>query len=366
MIAATGSAPWLAWGALQLIVLGQFVLDRDRTSLKNSLRRGIPQLVASALLGVGFWVGLQSADRFIHEIGVILTIVGVGGLLGWFPLPQGRSRNIVRERLSDQLVTSLIPVVIAALLLYRSVQQGNWSEAELAILTVVSLFTLALCGVRFIGELTVERRCRLSVLTILSNANLASVLSGWELLHPDRNWSATSNLPTGQELFISILVVESLATCVMLAGFRALLLDDELSHSEASLAGVFQRSPLIGGSIFIGVFTLAGLPPLAGAWWRFAFLSSMLLPQERSVVTTLTEPHPGFVALGIAYAAITLIVAIGHLRLFRVMALDPPKDSSQQTKSPTNLTFVYVCLVLLLLVSLAPVSFPNFVQSLLS
>ncbi len=366
IIAASGPVPWLAWGALQLAVLGQFVLDRDRTSLKKSLRRGTPQLVASILLAVGFWVGLESADRWIHQIGVILTIVGVGGLLGWFPLPQGRGRNVVNERLSDQLVTTLIPVAIVALLLYRCVQQGNWSEAELAMLAVVSLFTLALCGVRLMGELTVERRCRLSMLTILSNANLASVLSGWELLHPDRAWLATSNLPSGQELFCSILVVETLAALVILMSFCTLFRDTESSHPESSLSGIFRRNSIIGGSLLFGVFTLAGLPPLAGAWWRFAFLSSMLLPQERSVVTTLPEPHPGFITLGITYAAITLIVALVHLRLIRVMTLDPPMDSPHPKKSPTHSTLIYVCLILLMLVSFMPVAFPTILLSLLS
>ena len=357
MIAATGPAPWFGWGALQLVVLGQIVLDRDRTSLKNSFRRSGPQLLASTLLGIGFWVGLSSSDRTIHEVGVILTIVGVGGLIGWFPLPLGRSRNVVRERISDQVATTLIPVVIAALLLFRCVQQGGWSEAELATLAVVSLFTLALCGVRLHGELSIERRCRLATLTILSNAGIAIVLSGWELLHPDRNWAGTSNLPTGAELFVSILVVESLAALVMLVSFQAVFQNNDVPHLESSLTGIFHRSPVLTTSILFGVFTLAGLPPLAGAWWRFALLSSLLMPQERSVVTGLSEPHHGFVALAVAYAGIVLIVAVGQMRLFHVIVADPSAESSQDSMRPARLTIISICVALLILVSLVPVSF---------
>lgn len=314
-----------SWLALQVSVCLPLLIQ-----FKLNWRAFPAQIFGSLLLGIGFWYFLPTAEPLLHRAGVVLLIVGIGGMLGWLPIPQGDSPTRSPDELLQQFSTCLIPVCLAAVLVNHSIRELQWSERELAILAVISLLSLATCGLRLLGPLTIEQRCRITQLTILGNANIASVLMGWELLHPGRDWSHSTNLPTGLQLFYCLLLLESLAVLLLNVGLSRILPNSESPLPEASLVALGKLKFLNLLSILCGALSLAGLPPFPGSWWRFGLLSALILPQQTSIVTQVSEPHDGFIMLTIAYAGVSLLIALGQARLFRLMVMAPLEAAATQ------------------------------------
>jgi len=77
----------------------------------------------------------------------------------------------------------------------------------------------------------------------------------------------------------AMLVYLTMYTFASLAVFSALGFlssDDQPIDEIEQLAGVGRARPLAGGAIAIGMFSLAGIPPLAGFWGKFAIFGSAI------------------------------------------------------------------------------------------
>ncbi|WP_417847208.1 hypothetical protein [Thalassoglobus sp.] len=303
------------WMSLQLMFL-LIVFRKEKRNIESLKRNSHAHwIVPSILLGTGFWIGLYSKDDFIHQVGVICCLTGIGGMLGWFPVPRATPLFTSDNSIASLVTETLLPVLCAAIFLFRCVENGGWSERDLAILSVVSLFSLAISGLRLMGTLSPQQRCRLSSLTILSQANIVTVLFGWQRIFPDRNGSASSNIISAEYLFLTILIVETSAVLLLVWGCKDAP-DDQAKGFTSILYRKF-RAVIPNGSLaaMTGVLVLSGFPLFPGSWWRFKLLTALILPYEQSMITQLSEPHLGFVALALGYAACSLIVAIGQLRI---------------------------------------------------
>ncbi|QDT33065.1 hypothetical protein [Thalassoglobus polymorphus] len=305
----------LGWVSLQLIFLLTVFKKEMRSIESHNGSSHVNWVVPSILLGSGFWIGLSSEDAFLHQVGVIGCLTGIGGMLGWFPVPRATTLFSNEDSIASLVTGTLLPVLCAAIFLFRCVEDGGWSERDLAILGVVSLFSLAISGLRLMGPLSPQQRCRLSILTILSQANIVSVLLGWQKIFPERNGSASSNIISSENLFLTILIVETSAVLLLIWSCRS----DSNDQTQGFRSTLFRklRPVLPNGSLpaIAGVLTLSGFPLFPGSWWRFKLLTALILPYEQSMITQLSEPHLGFVALALGYAACSLIVAIGQLRI---------------------------------------------------
>ncbi len=320
-----------AWISLQLIVFTNMPATMKNRGRSRHLLWAFP----SILLGIGFWLGLQSENALMHEIGVVCCLTGIGGMLGWFPVPSCTLPIQAEKESSSLKIEFLLSVLFAANLLFRCVQSGEWNEREIAVLAVISLLSLVMCGFRLMGTITIPQRCQLSILTILSHANIATVLLGWQKLHLDRNWSASSNILTAENLFLSILFIESFAVLLLLWG-GSMIKVGKGKEIEAPLPRTFQNQIPTGSlAAILGVLILSGFPFFPGAWWRFKLTAALLLPHEQSLITKLSEPHHGFVSLALGYGFCSLIVAIGHLKVLPALlsvesasCQEPPIEAS--------------------------------------
>lgn len=95
----------------------------------------------------------------------------------------------------------------------------------------------------------------------------------------------------------------------------SLLASDGANLAIADLAGLHRRSPLLAGTLAVGVFGLAGVPPLAGFMGKLALLTAAW---ERG--------HRGLVLLTMVNAALAIYY---YLALFReAFFRDPPEPAA--------------------------------------
>jgi NADH-quinone oxidoreductase subunit N len=116
----------------------------------------------------------------------------------------------------------------------------------------------------------------------------------------------------GAALFYSIVyLIMSLGAFGMLlycsrAGFDCETLDD--------MRGLSRRSPWYAFLMMITMLSLAGLPPTAGFYAKFAVLSAAV--------------SAGHVGLAVAAVVLSLVGAYYYLRIVKLMYFDEPTDSS--------------------------------------
>ncbi|MBT5018281.1 MAG: hypothetical protein HON04_06000 [Planctomicrobium sp.] len=310
LIAISSEAAWINMLMLQLTLVPMFVELILSAGSSTRFTRVLPIILSNVLLASGFWFGLPSNDLFTHQAGIVLMCVGVGGLTGWFPV-------FGKQNTQKRLSRSLIPICLAAIFFYRTVQTFIWSEQDLALLAVISLFSLAICGIRLMGPLLMEQRIHFSILTILSNANIATILIGWEKLFPARTWIGTSNIPSGKFLLIAILVTESFAAILMILSHQRFIKEENGNLNETDFVIKMNSSPWLGKIFLAGNLSMAGFPMFPGSIWRFALLAALILPHEKSNVTQLAEPHRAFIFLAIVFMLATILVTLGQVRMLQ-------------------------------------------------
>jgi NADH-quinone oxidoreductase subunit N len=120
--------------------------------------------------------------------------------------------------------------------------------------------------------------------------------------------------------------VYALATLAAFAGLAYLSRDDRSYSDLSQLAGVGRRYPVIGGVLAIAMFSLMGIPPLAGFWGKFALFRSALeagLPVE-------DRADRWFVALSVIGVLNAAIAAAYYLRVVAAIYFQPVEGESER------------------------------------
>lgn len=123
--------------------------------------------------------------------------------------------------------------------------------------------------------------------------------------------------------------------CIFLAlvGVTAATHTDEIP----SLRGLYKRSPLLTVSLFIGLASLAGLPPLSGFFGKFQLFLAVM---ERA--STL----PIFYALAFVGAITVVISLYFYFNIARTMYIDEPTDDTPIAVSPALKIGLYTTCIL--------------------
>jgi NADH-quinone oxidoreductase subunit N len=85
------------------------------------------------------------------------------------------------------------------------------------------------------------------------------------------------------------------------------------SEQISDLAGLARRSPWVAGVMTVFMFSLAGVPPMAGFFAKLAVIQSLV-----------TTNVPGYILLAVVAVLFSLIGAFYYLRLVKVMWFDEP------------------------------------------
>ena len=163
----------------------------------------------------------------------------------------------------------------------------------------------------------------------------------------------TGHGPDGVAATLFYLVVYALATAGIFAalafvsgGRRVDTLDD--------LAGLAQRRPTVAAALAVCLFSLAGLPPLAGFWGKFTLLIGAIgLYSPGDAAGT---PGPWFLALAIVGAVNAAIAATYYLRMIGTMYFRPASTDNAaelQTAGPAPAVAMGLCTLLVIFAGLA-------------
>jgi NADH-quinone oxidoreductase subunit N len=128
------------------------------------------------------------------------------------------------------------------------------------------------------------------------------------------------------------------------------------------LAGIGQTHPLVAAAIAVFMFSLAGVPPLAGFWGKFALFSGAI-ELGAPVAGEQSEIQPWFLALAIVGVANAAIAAAYYLRVVATMYFRSPESAAAPVAAdaaglpshePAPAMAAAICLVLVIAVGVVP------------
>ena len=181
----------------------------------------------------------------------------------------------------------------------------DWQQ----MLMVLSIGSLLLGNLAAIMQTNVKRMLAFSTISQM----------GFVLLGVIAGVVQGSTLPAANAYSSSMFYVITYVLTTLAAFGVLLLLSREGFESEeiADLAGLNQRSPLYAGIMAVAMFSLAGIPPLAGFYAKLSVLQALIASGE-----------PAYLYLAVFAVLMSLIGAFYYLRVIKVMYFDAPITAS--------------------------------------
>jgi NADH-quinone oxidoreductase subunit N len=330
---------------LELISIPTYVLlflgRRDRGSAEATMKYFFLSILSSALLLYGF--------SFLYGLGGTTIISGTVGQLG------------IREAMLIPARASLAPLAPIALVLIMvgmgfrlaaapfqfyapDVYQGttNVNAGILAVAPkiagIAALIRLVVVAMPSAAEYAWQLAIVLAVLTMtignicaLWQSNIRRLLAYSSIAHggylliglataAGAIAAPTAQLSGGVTGMLFYVIVYALAT---MGAFVALAYLSSERHEVSrvdELAGLARTEPAIAGAMAIFMFSLAGIPPLAGFWGKFTLFGSAV---EVAVGDLPTGMAWWFTVLAIVGALNAAIAAAYYLRIVAVMYFQP-------------------------------------------
>ncbi len=155
-------------------------------------------------------------------------------------------------------------------------------------------------------------------------------------------------------LYLLVYVLASLGTFAALAYLGS----EESEVGELDeLAGLGRRQPAAAGAIAVCMFSLAGIPPLAGFWGKLSLFAG--------AITVWNEPLERggslwFIVLAVAGAINAAIAAAYYLRVVSVMFFRAPTSEVPAKGGIGAWSAMAACCVLVLLIGFLPGQFVRF------
>jgi NADH-quinone oxidoreductase subunit N len=159
--------------------------------------------------------------------------------------------------------------------------------------------------------------------------------------------------------YLAVYALATLGTFAALAwlGSRRQPIDD-----VDALAGLARTHPLAAAAIAVFMFSLAGVPPLAGFWGKFALFTGAI-DLGAPVAGVQSEVQPWFLALAILGVANAAIAAAYYLRVVATMYFRSPESAAAPIATqaieptahePAPAMAAAICLVLVIAVGVLP------------
>jgi len=364
-IAASSTHPLLLWGAMQFSLLALMFYGRNSDTPAVPLWKRHPSLlVGSLFFGIGMLLmtGAESVSIW-GLIGMVFLIVGLGGMLKWFPFPRVQSSPVDSDPIATVIGHRFLPMLTAATLCWRLAERQPFSEQQMFLLIVAGMFSLAMISVRQRYEESFSRQFSLTACSLMSLLLFPLFLQNWEWKHPGQTGTPISGLPTGESLFLAILLCEGTAILLWFAGQRQLLGTGPESDVLESLSGVVRRRPVSSLPFFVALCSLSAMPPWPGFWWRLGLLAACLLPHRQSDLTHVNERDISTVFLAALLLILLILNSLGHLRLFQRVLFDPTFRVRDHRPTATVLLAATAAGLFFLVTAMTPLSLNHLLQS---
>lgn len=382
MLTSAANELILLFLGLELISIPTYVLlflgRRDRASGEATMKYFYLSILSSALLLYGF--------SFLYGLGKTTLIVGTAqfpGIREAIATLSGSPGNPLASLAPLALVLIVaglgFKLAAAPLQFYApDVYQGttNLNAGLLAVAPkvagVVGLIRLVVIAIPTVADFAWQLALVLSVVTMtignvcaLWQRNVRRLLAyssiahgGYLLIGLAAATAANSANPAtgttpqgGVAAMLFYVLVYALATMGAFAALAYLGSSRRELNDVDELAGLARSQSLVAGALAVFMFSLAGLPPLAGFWGKLNLFTSAV---QLAVVPESGRISLWFTVLTVVAALNAAIAAAYYLRIVAVMYFQPLKDPVAATGGPAAKLATIVSAALVVLAGLLP------------
>lgn len=251
----------------------------------------------------------MGAPTALGNIALVLVLAGLGFKIAAVPFHFYAPDVYQGVSHSNAALLSIAPKMAGMVALVRLVVIAMPGSNPMVwqMLLVMAIVTMTLGNVAALWQTDLRR--------LMAYSSIAH--SGYMLIGLAAYTAAsTSQAYGGVAAVLFYLCVYSLATVGFFAALSFLGDDEESVRSVSDLAGLAKNQPVIAGAIAIFMFSLAGIPPLAGFWGKLTLLTSSI-----DVALHHSDPNVGrwFLALAAVGGINAAIAAAYYLRIISVM-----------------------------------------------
>ena len=305
---------------LELQSLSLYVLAAFNQNQTKSSEAGLKYFVLSALssglllYGCSLIYGFSGSTNFylisenIHSseygnvFGIVFILVGLAFKISAVPFHMWTPDVYEGSPTSVTLFFAIVPKVAALTVFIRFLYVPfiNLIDQWQMIIVFISLASMILGAVSAIGQKNLKR-----LIAYSSIGHMGYALAG---LAVGTNSGIQSSI-----IYISIYLIMNLGIfCCLFMMKRRNKFFDNLED----LSGLSKNHPIISLSLLILLFSLAGIPPMAGFFAKFYIFMSVI---EQSMYF-----------LAIVGLLSTVISAFYYLRIIKIIYFDPPKEQYDQ------------------------------------
>ena len=304
--------------SLSLYVLASFNRD-NLLSTESGLKYFVLSALSSGLLlyGCSIVYGFAESTNFNQILynsnqeqygltfGIVFILVGLAFKISAVPFHMWAPDVYEGSPTSVTLFFAILPKIAALTVFIRFlyVPFANMIEQWQTIIVFISIASMVLGAVAAIGQKNLKRLVAYSSISHMGYA-LAGLSTG-------TNQGIQSSIT-----YISIYLVMNLAFFSCLFMLRR---NDKYYEKIEDLSGLSKNHPVLSFSLLIILFSLAGIPPLAGFFAKFYIFLAVI---EQSMYY-----------LAIVGLLSTVIAAFYYLRIIKIIYFDPEKEKYETNHS---------------------------------
>lgn len=362
LVVATNELILLFLG-LELISIPTYVLlflgRRDRGTAEATVKYFFLSILSSAILlyGFSFLYGLAgtttisgirealatavsqgSGSEMLAWIGLVLVVAGLGFKIAAVPFhfyaPDVYQGTTNANAGLLAVAPKIAGVVALVRLLALGIVQSGGSRLGWELVLVLAIATMTFGNVCALWQRDIRR--------LLAYSSIAH--AGYMLIGLAVALAATPAAGDygGIAATLFYLLVYVLATLGSFAALTYLSGEDRQVSTLDELAGLGRTRPVAAIGLAVFMFSLAGIPPLAGFWGKLTLFSGAV----RLATADNASLSPWFTALAIAAALNAAIAAAYYLRVIAAMYFRPSLITTPAAGGRGALTAMVVCVLL--------------------
>ncbi len=297
--------------SLALYVLASFNRD-NLLSTESGLKYFVLSALSSGLLlyGCSLTYGFSESTNFDQILinstefnygttfGIVFILVGLAFKISAVPFHMWAPDVYQGSPTSVTLFFAILPKIAALSVFIKFLYTpfANMNDQWQTIIVFISIASMIFGAVAAIGQKNLKR-----LIAYSSISHMGYALAG---LATVTNQGIQSSIT-----YISIYLVMNLAffSCLFM-----LKRNDKYYENIEDLSGLSKKHPILSFSLLIVLFSLAGIPPLAGFFAKFYVFLAVI---EQSMYF-----------LAIVGLLATVIAAFYYLRIIKIIYFDPEKD----------------------------------------
>lgn len=358
----------LLFVAMELVSIPTYTLlflgRRDAASSEASIKYFLLSIFSSAFFLYGLaWVYLLTGTTSLVSTGsanwilehgwdgmwpwaVLFVFCGLGFKLAAFPM-QFYAPDVYQG--ATPMNAGLLAVApkivgVAALLRLLACWGPEFNPAMVAVFTIVPIVTMSVGNVGALWQSHLRR-----LLAYSSIAHAGYLLIGVSVLVAGAGRSGWVDGAASTLLYLAVYAIASLGTFCALAGLRS---RGQVPESLDELAGLARREPWMAFALSVFMFSMAGIPPLAGFWGKLGLLTGAVrVAQSTGSSLQVSNWMLTLAVVGVLNAA---VAAAYYLRVIGTIWFRTPVIDDVPRGETVPRQVAVLCAVLLLAIGIYP------------